>query len=317
MTNLGHVGPGKAVFDPFVGTGAILLICALQGAYCFGTDIDVRVLRGSDQNNMFSNFSQFGLPRPELVRSDNALHHRHYRADVLTPMVRHRYCRIPFLRGIKDKETCSLNPCVNRYKYHAIISDPPYGIRAGGRRSGSRKPLTRPVQPISDEHRLDHIPQTQPYPVDDVMADLLDVAARTLIPAVGRLVYVIPSYAKDFDLRVDLPQHPGLDFLHACYQPLSTTGLGRRIVVLRRNELPYDPSQREANRRSAWPGGPAAAAKCASIREKIEAVARTKPNYDKKLVRRREKRKQLKQEKRDSKRTVQPEGDEASSGNSS
>lgn len=67
-------------FDPFVGTGSILLTTALRGAYAFGTDIDLRVLRGrSGDENIRSNFKQYGLPPPELVRSDNAIYHRHFR----------------------------------------------------------------------------------------------------------------------------------------------------------------------------------------------------------------------------------------------
>ena len=87
-------------FDPFVGTGSILVCCAVLGAYCFGTDIDIRVLRGRSMvENIFSNFDQYDLQRPEIVRSDNSLYHRHYRAE----------CPI----------------------YDVIICDPPYGIRAG------------------------------------------------------------------------------------------------------------------------------------------------------------------------------------------
>ena len=47
MTNLAQIQHrGSFVFDPFVGTGSILLTVAFLGAFCFGTDIDLRVLRG-------------------------------------------------------------------------------------------------------------------------------------------------------------------------------------------------------------------------------------------------------------------------------
>lgn len=50
---------GSICFDPFVGTGSILLTCAVKGAYCVGTDIDIRVLKGKGQNqSIFSNFKQ-------------------------------------------------------------------------------------------------------------------------------------------------------------------------------------------------------------------------------------------------------------------
>ena len=100
MTNLGQVKQGTFCFDPFVGTGSILVTCALKGAYCFGTDIDIRVLKGrSDEENIFSNFDQYSLPRPELVRSDNSLYDRHYRTSNAI--------------------------------YDVICCDPPYGVRAG------------------------------------------------------------------------------------------------------------------------------------------------------------------------------------------
>lgn len=96
MTNLGHLQKSSVVLDPFVGTGSILVSCALRGAYCVGTDIDIRVLRGrSKDENVYSNFAQFQLPRPELIRSDNAIYHRHFR---------------------------NAEPWVD-----AIITDPPYG----------------------------------------------------------------------------------------------------------------------------------------------------------------------------------------------
>lgn len=82
MSNLGHVQKSSIVLDPFVGTGSILVSCAQRGAYCVGTDIDIRVIRGRNtEENVYSNFRQFGLPRPELIRSDNAIYHRHFRPN--------------------------------------------------------------------------------------------------------------------------------------------------------------------------------------------------------------------------------------------
>ncbi|CAM9948496.1 unnamed protein product, partial [Phaeothamnion confervicola] len=79
MANMVLAGKGKTVFDPFVGTASILVACARFGAFCVGTDIDLRVLRGKDGVGPFSNFDQYGLPRPELVRSDNSLFKSQFR----------------------------------------------------------------------------------------------------------------------------------------------------------------------------------------------------------------------------------------------
>jgi tRNA (guanine10-N2)-methyltransferase len=266
MTNLGQVKAGHIVFDPFVGTGSILLSAALRGAYCVGTDIDIRVLRGrrSDEN-VFTNFQQFHLPRPELIRSDNGIYHRHFRG------------------------TDSV--------YDAILCDPPYGIRAGARKSGSKRKHVSEVKP---ENRHDHIAQTQPYAVSDVMTDLLDVAARTLVMH-GRLVYVIPSFATEFDVATDLPQHPCLKLTYVCYQPF-TAELGRRIVVMQKATV-YDVSKRNEYLLLVWKNGPEAADKCANIRSKILEAAKAKPNYDEKSAIRKEKRRLHKEEKKQAKKT--------------
>jgi tRNA (guanine10-N2)-methyltransferase len=128
MASLGKVKVGSFVYDPFVGTGSILVACALKGAaHVVGADIDIRVLRGrSPTENIQSNFAQFGLPRPELLRTDNAIYHRHYR----------RHATL----------------------YDAIVTDPPYGIRAGARKCGSKLDQARPVP---EDCRSTHIPQTR------------------------------------------------------------------------------------------------------------------------------------------------------------
>lgn len=261
MSNVGQVKKSSVVLDPFVGTGSILVSCALRGAYCVGTDIDIRVLKGrSSDENIVSNFQQFKLPRPELIRSDNAIYHRHFSSHA--------------------------EPWVD-----AIVTDPPYGIRAGARKSGTKKEII----PIPEEQRLDHIPQTKPYNVADVMADLLDVAARVLVMG-GRLVYVIPSFATDFDLSCDLPQHDCLETMHISYQPF-TVELGRRLVTMQKTKT-YYPNQREAYMSKIWINGEASAAKCANIRDKINEAAKLKPNYEKKAAFRKGKRFETKQAKK-------------------
>jgi tRNA (guanine10-N2)-methyltransferase len=266
MTNLGQLQKGQFAFDPFVGTGSILLSCAARGAYCVGTDIDIRVLRGrSSDQNILANFRQFNLPRPELIRSDNGIYHRHFRS-MHSPI------------------------------YNAIICDPPYGIRAGARKSGSKRDHVAEVKP---ENRHDHIAQTQTYAVSDVLADLLDVASRTLVIN-GWLVYVIPSFATSFDVKVDLPQHPCLELVHVCYQPLSSE-LGRRFVAMRKI-VEYDPLKRQEYLAMVWTNGPESAEKCANIRAKIIEAAKTKPQYEERAAIRKEKRRLHREEKKNAKK---------------
>ena len=116
LANLAAVVPGTLALDPFVGTGAILIALTHFGARCTGTDIDPRVLRGdmhagkqsvgqdSSTRNIFGNFSQYGLEPPELIRLDNHLADRHYH---ISPAVQ------------------------SEGWFDCIVTDPPYGIRAG------------------------------------------------------------------------------------------------------------------------------------------------------------------------------------------
>lgn len=147
---------------------------------------------------------------------------------------------------------------------------------------------------MEEDRRHDHIAQTKPYPVSDVMADLMDVAARVLKVG-GYLVYIIPSMT-DFDPESDLPRHPCLAVKHICYQPLSTE-LGRRVVALEKI-TEYDATQRQRYLSSIWKNGPESAEKVANIRERLIAVAKLKPNYEKKAARRKRLRKENREEKR-------------------
>jgi tRNA (guanine10-N2)-methyltransferase len=294
MTSLGQVQRGTIVYDPFVGTGSILLACALRGAYCIGSDIDIRVLRGKGgDETIWKNFELYGLPRPEILRTDNSVYQKHFRHCP------HRRHDDGGSGGASAKTTSTL--------YDAILCDPPYGIRAGARKTGSK--LDQPRQ-ILDEHRHDHIAQTRAYPVSDVMSDLLDVAAQTLNLG-GRLVYVIPSF-RDFDPEKDLPRHDCLELLHCCYQPF-TVELGRRIVAMKKI-ADYDTSKRGDYLSSIWLHGAESAEKCANIRDKIIEAAKLKPDYERRAAVRREKRKAHKEAKRQEKRS---KGDAAGSSSSS
>jgi tRNA (guanine10-N2)-methyltransferase len=105
MCNHGHVRPGSFVLDPFAGTGSILVAAASYGARVLGCDIDMRVLRDGKIDskgascNVYTNFRDYGLGDPAgLVRCDNS--HPPWR---------------PHLQAVVD----------------AILTDPPYGVRAG------------------------------------------------------------------------------------------------------------------------------------------------------------------------------------------
>lgn len=218
MANMAGVKPGHVCMDPFVGTASLLIALAHHGAFCMGTDIDVRVIRGmmyagksrqmdSDsvlkqdsmeevRRDIFTTFRDYSLPPPELTRLDLHSFMKHYHQSAF---------------GTFD----------------SIITDPPYGIRAGGRKSGKAEKVDYEVSP---ERRRDHIPSTQSYAVEEVMLDLLECSAM-LLKLEGALCYLIPT-PYDFSLG-DLPSHPCFELEHLCLQTLSTRH-GRHAVTLRK-----------------------------------------------------------------------------------
>ena len=94
---------------------------------------------------LFTSIRSYDLPIPDLVRMDNHCFDRHFASHIANT-------------------------------YSAIITDPPYGIRAGAKKSGRNGV----AQAIPDDKRNDLIPCTQNYAVEDVMLDLLHVAATAL-----------------------------------------------------------------------------------------------------------------------------------------
>ena len=52
MANQVLASPGKLVYDPFVGTGSMLYLCAHFGAYVMGSDMDSKQMKGQEGKQM-------------------------------------------------------------------------------------------------------------------------------------------------------------------------------------------------------------------------------------------------------------------------
>jgi tRNA (guanine10-N2)-methyltransferase len=203
MCAAGAVRRSSLVFDPFVGTGSILVAAADCGALNLGTDIDMRVIRlgKKDKNgrgvNPWTNFDDYQLPKPVgLVRAD--LHLSPFRPD---------------LQEWLD----------------AVIADPPYGVRAGGRKS-------RSVPEMKIEDRSTHIASTAAYSLAECLRDLVEFAAKALTIR-GRLVYWVPT-APGYYFESELPSHPCMETVANCEQML-TSKYGRRLIVMSKVKV-YD-----------------------------------------------------------------------------
>lgn len=68
-----------------------------------------------------------------------------------------------------------------------ILCDPPYGIRAGARKTCTKMGKNPPLE-IGEGY----VPRTEIYNPDDLIVDLLDVAARSLVMG-GRISYLLPT----------------------------------------------------------------------------------------------------------------------------
>jgi tRNA (guanine10-N2)-methyltransferase len=192
MCNLAKVGAGSLVYDPFVGTGSFLCTSASFGAFVLGSDIDGRQMRGSEGRNISSNMEQYGV--------SNRL------ADVLVfDILQH--------------------PWRDGFMVDAIITDPPYGVRAGAKKIGLKKSWMPACKFLSPEEKAVRYPKTVPYEMDELAEDLHNFALKFLRPN-GRLVYWYPiedmndegQRLDEAELRAILPDIEGISLVNVILQ---------------------------------------------------------------------------------------------------
>lgn len=198
MSNFAKVSAGAVVYDPFVGTGSLLCTAAAFGALVLGSDIDGRQMRGSNGLSIASNMEQYGV-RSRFVGGlvFDVLHH----------------------------------PWRAAFQVDAIITDPPYGVRAGAKKIGTRSPYPPSCSVLlSAADKADRYPKTIPYEMDELALDLHRLAVRMLREG-GRLVYWHPVEVSldEAALRRLLPVVEGLRLI--CVVPQRCRMFDRWLVV--------------------------------------------------------------------------------------
>ncbi|XP_065898312.1 tRNA (guanine(10)-N2)-methyltransferase homolog isoform X2 [Dysidea avara] len=204
MANQARVTRGQLVCDPFVGTGGILVACAHFGAHVVGGDINGQLLHGRGRPSRAGTKQKWRGPNESVLANLLQYGLEKCYVDVLVSDAAHTIWRSGDL-------------------FDAIITDPPYGIREGPRKVGSKRENPKP---ILDEQLEDHIPSVCQYQLSDVYNDLLLFAARFLVLH-GRLVYWLPIVKEQFVI----PSHPCLQ-LTATSEQLLRPSIGRLLVTM-------------------------------------------------------------------------------------
>ncbi|KAJ4300161.1 hypothetical protein N0V88_002830 [Collariella sp. IMI 366227] len=193
--NLALAGPGKIVYDPFVGTGSFPIACAQFGAVAWGSDIDGRIwIVGWVGRDVYGGFDQF-------ADSEGGV------------------------EGGWGWEAGRL--------FDGIVCDPPYGVREGLRVLGVRDPEKSPWVLTKGKELYknpDFIPPRKPYSFLAMLDGILQFSAQTLVDN-GRLSFWMPT-ANDENQEISVPEHPYLEIVSVCTQTFNKWS--RRLITYRR-----------------------------------------------------------------------------------
>ncbi|KAM9852732.1 tRNA (guanine(10)-N(2))-methyltransferase TRMT11 [Aulostomus maculatus] len=212
MANHAKVEEHDLVFDPFVGTGSLLVACSHFGAYVCGSDIDYNTIHGKGRS---SRKNQKWRGPDENIRANL----RQYGTESLYVDVMVSDASKPVWREAA--------------LFDAIITDPPYGIRESTRRTGSHKD----GKPPDGIYAESHVPVSQSYHLSDIFNDLLNFSAHHLVLG-GRLVYWLPVYRPEYCEEM-IPLHPCLQLISNCEQTLSSH-TSRRLITMEKIKEPEE-----------------------------------------------------------------------------
>lgn len=261
MANLSRVSGGDYVYDPFCGTGSLLVAAAHCGAHTFGSDADGRALRGGTEKGKASPQLQqqrrlaLSTYSPEELAAVPA-----EEQELPTMLTNFRLYRLPppdRLRMNFSSWPATWQPRASCGGFlDAIITDPPYGVREPRRKVQSSATATSamfpppPPPPSTDSSGGgEAIKQTaeaasqsasvtlSPYSTPEVVLDLVLFAAEYLVVG-GRLTFWHPT--TDHYTDDELPTHPSLRVVHNLPQRLSLK-MVRRLVTMEKVAPPPSP----------------------------------------------------------------------------
>jgi len=117
--------------------------------------------------------------------------------------------------------------------FDAIVTDPPYGVRAGAKRLGRKKELAPTSSPRTHTPRPDdqpYIPPTKPYELSALATDLILFARYMLRPS-GRLVFFLPTVNEDYaEIDIHAMMCEGMVLISNSLQDFGSWG--RRLITI-------------------------------------------------------------------------------------
>ncbi|KAI0762102.1 tRNA guanosine-2'-O-methyltransferase [Trametes elegans] len=204
MANQTLAAPGKLMYDPFIGTGSMAYTTAHFGAFVYGSDIDGRQMRGKAKS-------------PGIIRAA---------------------AQYDLANRIMD--LCTFDVTQNPWRcgglFDAIITDPPYGVRAGAKRLGRKTPRAPNEAPppvhVPRPDDQPYIPPTKPYELSELARDLV-LLGRYMLKPRGRLVFFLPTVTEEYkEVDVEAMLCEGMELVANSLQDFGSWG--RRLITIRK-----------------------------------------------------------------------------------
>lgn len=202
MANMGCIKLNKTLGnDPFAGTGSLLLAMSAMGAYTVGSEIDPRQLRGGAA---FDKSKRPHWDRTLQCHTTKAV------SDWWSNVIHY---------GLEGRVLdCIVGDVANQFfsrgkLFDCIVTDPPYGIRAG-----ARKTLDKQLGFGGQLH------------FDSIIGALLNYAAMTLKLG-GRLVFWFPVIPED---EIPNPAHPSFTLRYCSTQECGKWA--RRLLTMEKTD---------------------------------------------------------------------------------
>ncbi|KAF7458859.1 putative tRNA guanosine-2'-O-methyltransferase [Cryptosporidium felis] len=257
MCNIGQVKKDKVVFDPFCGTGGILISASHLGALCFGSDIDLRVINGwfcsyinphmikgktiseDHPKSIFANFDHYKLERPEIIRMDIS------KSSVRSSWIDAIICDPPY--GIRATSRTSANSSTSQLQScssstNTVLISDPAKVRRSGNLAARGGVLTKTQTQDLLDKRIANTNKNQIgslQPVEEMIQDLILFAQSSLVDS-GHLVFLLPLVVSESNMVVSQLLHRWNKSFSIDFPYLQTLGggLGRLLVhmELRNNE---------------------------------------------------------------------------------